>query len=62
MQAQVRSYQQPASFLFSQEIEDWSSDELQEILEASQGQHSAFWEARLQVVREELAARIAYQL
>lgn len=48
--------------IFSQEIEAWENEDLQKVLEASPGEHSTFWEQRLQLIKEELAARIAYQL
>lgn len=48
--------------LFGSQIESRSSDELKAILEAAEDKHSAFWEVRLGLIKEELAARIAYQL
>lgn len=48
--------------LFATQIESRSSTELETILEAAENKHSEFWEMRLELIREELAARIAYQL
>ncbi|MHB1665872.1 hypothetical protein [Thiomonas sp.] len=45
---------------FQDAVESWSSPEIQDTLESLQGKRTAWAKARAEVLREELAARMAF--